>query len=178
MDFRSSVDLSRDTREDLIELLNSLLASSVDLFTQVKQAHWNIKGRHFFARHELFDDLAKHVRKQSDELAERVATLGGYARGTARMAAEHTGLPEFAPDTVGGQDCVQALVDRFSTLASALRRGIERIGEELEDPATEDLLTQVLRQVELDMWFLESHLEDPQRAFKPAQEDVGTLQPS
>jgi len=177
MYFRSSVDLPQEQREELAEMLNKLLANSVDLFTQAKQAHWNVKGRRFLSAHELFDEVAKHARHHSDDLAERIATLGGYARGTARQAAAQTGLPEFAPDTLSSQDCLEALVDRLSTHASALRRGIERCGE-LGEPVTEDLLIEVLREVEFDMWFLESHLEDPQRAYRPAQDEMGALQPS
>lgn len=178
MNFRSSVDLPDEKREELIKLLNQLLATSVDLFTQAKQAHWNVKGRHFISAHELFDDIAKHASHHSDELAERIATLGGYARGTARQAAAQTALEEFAPDSLSGQACLEALVDRLATEASALREGIERSAGDLADPVTEDLLIEVLRQTEFDMWFLESHLEDPRRSFRPAHEAGAPAQPS
>lgn len=178
MYFRSSVDLPGDKRGELIELLNKLLATSVDLFTQAKQAHWNVKGRHFISAHELFDDVAKHAREHSDELAERIATLGGYARGTARQVAEQSALPEFAPDSLSGQDCLEALVERLSAEASALRSAIERCGNDLADPVTEDLLIEILRETEFDMWFLESHLEVPSRGFQPAHEEGAPMQPS
>ena len=178
MQFRSSVDVSADKREGLVEALNKLLANAVDMFTQAKQAHWNVKGRRFISVHQLFDDLAKHARHQGDELAERIATLGGYARGTARQAAQGSALPEFGPDTLSGQDCLQALVERLATQASTLREALERCGDELQDPATEDLLTQMLREVEFDMWFLESHLEEPRHAYQPVQDEGESIQPS
>lgn len=178
MGFRSSVDLSKDKREELIELLNKLLAISVDLFTQAKQAHWNVKGRHFISAHELFDDIAKHASEHSDDLAERIATLGGYARGTARQVAEQSDLAEFAPDSLSGQACVEALVDRLSTEASALRAALERTAGDLADPVTEDLLVEVLRETEFDMWFLESHLEVPSRGYRPSVEEGASVQPS
>ncbi len=168
--FRSSVNLSQDKRQALVEMLNQLLANSVDLFTQAKQAHWNIKGRYFISAHELFDEVAKHVRHQSDELAERITTLGGYARGTARQSVEQTALPEFSPESLRGEDCLQELVNRLAAQASALRVGIERCGRELGDPATEDLLTETLREVEFDMWFLESQLDEPGREYE-AEDD-------
>lgn len=172
MDFRSSVDVPKDRRAELVQLLNELLANSVDLFSQAKQAHWNVKGRRFLSAHSLFDDVAKHARHHSDDLAERLATLGGYARGTVRQAAEASRLSEFSPDSLSAQNCIEAMVECLSSHASQLRRGIERCAD-LREPATEDLLTEVLREIEFDLWFLESHLEDPQSAYRPAQEEHG-----
>jgi starvation-inducible DNA-binding protein len=157
MKFPSHVNLPREAREELIELLNTSLATAIDLHWQVKQAHWNIRGREFLSRHELFDDVAEHVRKHADAFAERAGALGGYAQGTIRLASKHSALEEYDLSAVNGDDHVRVLVDRVSLYASTLRDGINRCGE-LNDPVTEDLLTQTLGEVEQDLWFLESHL--------------------
>ncbi|HLT30005.1 MAG TPA: DNA starvation/stationary phase protection protein Dps [Myxococcaceae bacterium] len=171
MNFRSSVDVSKEKRAGLIELLNELLANSLDLHSQAKQAHWNVKGRHFISAHELFEDVAKHTAAHSDDIAERVAALGGYALGTTRQVAQRTRLDEFAPSSLNGQDCLSELVDRLAAHATLLRAGIEQTGGDLADPVTEDLLVEVLREVEVDLWFLESHLDDPRRALPSTQEE-------
>lgn len=169
MNHRSSVNLDEKTREQLADLLNGLVASSIDLFTQIKHAHWNVKGKHFISLHELFDAVAKHTRQHSDLLAERVAILGGYAKGTARMAVAATSLPELEAEDTSGQSFVRALVAQMARSDKELREAIERAGEELGDPITEDLLIQILRELEMDTWFLESHLEQPERAAKAPQ---------
>ena len=68
---------------------------------------------------------------------------------------------------------VQALVDQFARTGKALRHAIEHAGDDLKDPVTEDILIEILRQVEMDTWFLEAHLEGPQqvkaRAPHPAR---------
>jgi starvation-inducible DNA-binding protein len=175
MNFRSSVDVGKEKRSGLVELLNGLLANSLDLHSQAKQAHWNVKGRHFISAHELFEDVAEHVAGHSDDIAERVAALGGYALGTARQVAQRTRLDEFSPAKLSGQDCLNELVERLATHASLLREAIERTSGDLADPVTEDLLVEVLREVEVDMWFLESHLDDPRRAVPEAQsQEEGT----
>ena len=155
--FPSHINLPREAREELIELLNTSLATAVDLHWQVKQAHWNIRGRDFISRHELFDEVADHVRKQADEFAERAGALGGYAQGTIRLATKNSELEEYDLSAVNGDDHVRVLVDRITVYASTIREGIQRAGD-LNDPVTEDLLTQSLGQVEQDLWFLESHL--------------------
>src|SRR4051812_15404390 len=84
---RSKNDLPEDTRTAVVELLNARLADSLDLFSQAKQAHWNVKGPSFFELHELFDQVATHAVAFTDLIAERAVALGGTAFGTVRMAA-------------------------------------------------------------------------------------------
>lgn len=155
--FSTTVNLPANVRTDLVEMLNGTLATSVDLTNQVKQAHWNIKGPWFFARHELFDKLAGNLRGWSDDMAERASTMGGYARGTVRMAAKSSKLDEYSDDIVEGKQHIRALVERYGVFTSQLRDGI-KLSQKHEDVVTEDLLTEVVRGAELDMWFLESHI--------------------
>ena len=53
--FASRNDLMREVRTEMVSLLNQQLADTFDLYSQVKQAHWNVKGPQFIALHELFD---------------------------------------------------------------------------------------------------------------------------
>lgn len=155
--FPNHVSLPEETKETLVKTLNVALATTTDLHSQVKQAHWNIKGPQFFARHELFDALATRLRDFGDELAERAATMGGYAEGTTRLSAESSKLPEYDLRAVDGKQHIKVLVDRFADYTAFIRDAIREAAEK-GDPATEDIYTEVLRAAELDMWFLESHL--------------------
>ncbi|HEX7464590.1 MAG TPA: ferritin-like domain-containing protein, partial [Actinomycetota bacterium] len=42
--YETRIDIPKTTRGKLIDLLNQQLADSLDLYTQTKQAHWNVKG--------------------------------------------------------------------------------------------------------------------------------------
>src|ERR1700731_5111832 len=107
--FKTKNDLSEDSRAKAIELLNARLADAVDLQTQTKQAHWNVKGPNFIALHELFDKINDEVEEYVDEIAERAVQLGGIAEGTARMVAKRSSLPEYPAKTVDGRSHVEAL---------------------------------------------------------------------
>lgn len=171
MKFPSHVNLPADAREELVSMLNTQLANAIDLHWQIKQAHWNIRGKHFISRHELFDQLADHARLQADRLAERAGTLGGYAFGTIRLAAKASELPEYDLEAVNGEDHMIALTERFARYGASIREGI-RQSEDCKDPVTVDLLTQVLGEVELDLWFLESHLHGERRTGRARNEDA------
>jgi starvation-inducible DNA-binding protein len=155
--FPSHIALPEETKTSLVHTLNGALAMAIDLYLQVKQAHWNIKGPQFFARHQLFDELADKLRLAADAYAERASTLGGYAEGTLRLAAGRSDLPEYDLRAVDGRAHIQTLVQRYHSYTEYLRRAIDQ-SEERRDPATADLFTEALREAELGTWFLESHL--------------------
>jgi len=151
-------DLPFEQREQLVDLLNRQLADTLDLYTQTKYAHWNVKGGDFIQLHELFDELAGHLIAYVDLIAERATSLGGTALGTARMAATATTLPEFPVGIVEGADVVGVVADRFGAYAAGTRSAIDE-AEKLGDADTNDLFVEVSRQIDKDLWFLEAHLQ-------------------
>lgn len=152
------IDIPEATRIQVIELLNKSLAATLDLKTHVKQAHWNVKGKDFFQLHTLFDEIAGEVEAFVDEIAERVTTLGGTALGTARLAAQNSILPEYPHDIFTGLDHIEALAERFGAYANHVRAAINTC-DKLEDKDTADLYTQVSRQIDMRLWFLEAHIQ-------------------
>jgi starvation-inducible DNA-binding protein len=156
--FNTSVKLSESIRQQSIDILNARLADTVDLKTQAKQAHWNVKGPEFFQLHELFDSVATHFDEQADLIAERITALGGTALGTARVAAATSAIPEYDLDAVGGLDHVVALSERLAKAANQFRADIDRT-DDLGDKATSDLFTQITREADKNLWFLEAHLQ-------------------
>jgi starvation-inducible DNA-binding protein len=154
---QSRIDIAPDLRESMIALLNAQLADTVHLYTQVKQAHWNVKGPHFIALHELFDQFAANLEGPMDDLAERVTALGGIARGTARIAAAGSRLAELPHDRYGGIGLVALLADRYASLAKSTRAASETAGRE-GDADTADLFTAISRGLDKALWFLEAHL--------------------
>ncbi|MFO0661886.1 MAG: ferritin-like domain-containing protein [Polyangiaceae bacterium] len=87
--------LNEETRAKIVASLNARLADGIDLYTQIKVAHWNIKGPHFAALHPLFDSYASSLADFNDEIAERLVTLGGHAHGSARQIPKASTLPEW-----------------------------------------------------------------------------------
>ncbi|MGH8122287.1 MAG: DNA starvation/stationary phase protection protein Dps [Rudaea sp.] len=151
------IDIKGKLRDSMIALLNAQLADTLDLYTQVKQAHWNVKGAHFIALHELFDKLAEDLEGPVDDIAERVTALGGVARGTARIAAAGSRLPELPHDNFEGIRLTALLADRYAALAASARAAIDVASRE-GDADTADLFTGISRGLDKALWFLEAHL--------------------
>jgi starvation-inducible DNA-binding protein len=155
--FKTSIDIANRTA--LIEMLNARLADAFDLFSQTKQAHWNVKGPQFMQLHELFDDLAANILPHTDSIAERATALGGSALGTARLAAAHSSLPEWPLEATSGHEHLVALAARFAHFANSLRANIDEAAA-LGDADSADLFTEVSRDMDKHLWFLEAHLQD------------------
>ncbi len=152
------IDIKGKLRDSMVGLLNRQLADTLDLYTQVKQAHWNVKGPHFIALHELFDKLAEDLEAPVDDMAERVTALGGVARGTARVAAGDSRLPEFPLERCDGLKAVALLADHYAALAATTRAAIDAASAE-GDADTADLFTGISRALDKNLWFLEAHIQ-------------------
>lgn len=150
-------DMPEQTRSRVVEFLNDVLASTSDLYSQLKQAHWNVKGKDFYQLHLLFDEIATEVDGYIDEVAERITALGGTALGTVRMAAAHSLLPEYPVDAVNGKAHLTALTDRLAMYGKLVREGIDST-DEWGDKDTADLLTGISRTTDMRLWFIQSHL--------------------
>jgi starvation-inducible DNA-binding protein len=149
-------DLREASRVEAVGLLNQRLADCIDLQTQCKQAHWNVKGPTFVALHKLFDEINADVEQYVDLLAERVVQLGGVAEGTVGVVAERSTLVDYPLALSSGAEHVAALSDALAMFGRTMRVGIEEMNE-LEDADSADILTEISRGVDKWLWFVEAH---------------------
>ena len=154
----SRIDLPEATRRQMVGLLNARLADAVNLSTQMKQAHWNVKGPSFIALHELFDAIHADTLVQVDDLAERITTLGGTALGTAAVAVSASALPEYPLDIFSGSSHVEAVSAALAAFGEGMRSAIAAAGE-AGDADTEDLCVEISRLVDKNLWLVEAHAQ-------------------
>lgn len=144
--------------EAVINTLQVQLATCFDLYSQTKQAHWNLKGPGFIGIHKMFDDLAEKLEGHVDQIAERITSLGGYAMGYVSAAAAQSQLDNPVDDLVQDLDWVAFILDQYHHYSTMLYSDIKSVAE--FDPATEDLLISIVRGIDLDIYFLAGHIED------------------
>lgn len=154
---QTSNDLPEISRMKVISYLNVRLCDCLDLASQAKQAHWNVKGPNFLPLHRLFDEIAEDFENYSDLIAERLVQLGGAAHGTARNVATNSGLREYPRDITSGKAHIEALTLVLTDFARGIREGISHTNE-LADADTADILTQISRGVDKWLWMVEAHL--------------------
>lgn len=151
-------DLPESVRSPAIGLLGSRLADCIDLQTQTKQAHWNVRGPEFFALHKLFDEINDDVEGYVDTIAERAVQLGGTVEGTARVVAKRSTLPEYPLAITSGRDHLEALASALAAFGKSARQAISQ-ADELGDADTADVFTGVSRGIDKWLWMVEAHLQ-------------------
>ena len=151
-------DLPETTRQQMIDLCNARLSDAIDLQTQTKQAHWNVKGPHFIALHELFDKVNEDVEGYVDLLAERAVQLGGSTEGTARSVAKRSTLAEYPLKSGTGRQHVDALSSALAAFGKLIRSAIEE-SDDVSDEDTNDIFIEISRGVDKWLWMVEAHLQ-------------------
>lgn len=149
-------DLGDNVRKEMCALLNTGLATAIDLAAQAKQAHWNVRGPNFSALHPFFDSLYTIAVGMVDELAERITALGGFAEGRVQNIAAATKLPAYKAET-DETDHLKALVTAFGTFANWAREGIDK-ADEKGDMVTADVLTGHAAELDKQLWMIEAHI--------------------
>ena len=156
--YTTSNDLKEELRTKIIDMCNALLADAMDLQTQCKYAHWNVKGLNFIALHELFDKVNEDVEGYVDLIAERVVQLGGEAEGTARMIVKRSRLSEYSPRTNQGSEHVLALGSTLASFGRLARRAGDTC-DDMGDRDSADIFTEISRGVDKWLWMLEAHVQ-------------------
>jgi starvation-inducible DNA-binding protein len=157
--YTSRLDIPDHTRKASIHLLQSRLSDALDLEAQMKQAHWNVRGLNFLQLHQLFDAVHDVVEGFVDILAERITALGGVADGRVQTTAAATSLYEYALETTGGEAHLRAVAAVLAQFGKSLRADIDTAAE-LPDADTADVFTELSRETDKQLWFVEAHLTD------------------
>ena len=149
-----------------VELLQARLADAIDMSLITKQAHWNLKGPQFIGVHLMLDKFRDEQDEFVDTMAERITQLGGTARGTVQEVGKKTALTPYPVDIYQVSDHIHALIDRYAAVANAVRANIDEV-DEAGDPDTADILTEVSRGIDKQLWFLEAHVQErsPSESF-------------
>ncbi|MFM1872711.1 MAG: hypothetical protein RL398_2133 [Planctomycetota bacterium] len=149
--------LSAEAREQICLQLRSVLTDGMDLYTQFKVAHWNIRGPHFTALHPLFDQFATDQAANNDLIAERVLTLGHLAVGTARHLAAKSRLPDYPQEVTRDLEHVRLLAERIGTYLEGVRKARD-VAQQRQDEETFGMLSGMVEQFEKHAWFLHATL--------------------
>ena len=150
--------MSTDAAQRVIELLQSRLHAYNDLHLTLKHVHWNVVGPHFIAVHEMLDPQVDDVRAMADDVAERIATLGGSPVGTPGALVDARSWNEYSLGRATTQEHLGALELVYRGVIGDARAAIDEVDK--LDLVTQDVLIGQTEKLELFHWFIRAHLEN------------------
>jgi starvation-inducible DNA-binding protein len=148
--------LGSSQASEVVDILQGRLYALIDLQLTLKHIHWNVVGPTFIAVHEMLDDQVGPVREMTDDLAERIAILGGEPHGTPGAVVAGRSWEDYPLGTDVVENHLRALDKAYGGVIEDHRAAMQAT-EDL-DPVTQDLVIGQLNQLEMYQWFVRSHL--------------------
>jgi starvation-inducible DNA-binding protein len=144
--------LDHHHRDEVGNELQATLVELIDLSLIGKQLHWNIYGRPFKPLHEHLDELVDSWRDLSDTVAERAVAVGFAPDGRAATVSGDSEIGQVDAGSLDTDHATHALVERLADVTERIRGRMDRLGE--LDLASQDVLVEVVRELEKQLWML------------------------
>lgn len=155
---RTGLGLTREARQECARMLNVLLADEFALYVKTRKFHWNVRGPRFHDLHAFFEKQYEELDAFLDEVAERVATLGGEAFGTLLEFSETTRIEERPGERSEPDGMVEELLRDHESVIRSIRAAVDDCQDRFHDEATAHFLTELLFKHEKMSWMLRALL--------------------
>ena len=155
---KANIGLSQKNLASVKDLLTSILADAVVLYTKTRKFHWNVSGNSFMELHKLFEKQYKKLEESIDEIAERINKLGFKTPGTMAEFLETASLKETPGKCPVQKEMLKELLKDHEAVVITLRKSVDECDEKLGDKGTADFLTDLMKEHETLAWTLRRYL--------------------
>ncbi len=157
---KPDLGITQKNLTEVYKILNKVLADGNILYIKLRKYHWNLSGDNFMELHLLFEDQYTKVGEGADEVAERIATLGGTAIGTTSEFAKESQLKESPGKLPDTQGMLKDLVGDHEAIVKSLRDDLDKCEEDYKDAGTADFLNALMQLHEKMAWKLRKYFKE------------------
>jgi starvation-inducible DNA-binding protein len=141
---------------NLIKVLETLLADSYTLYLKTQNFHWNVTGHNFKSLHSLFEEQYKDLASAIDEIAERIRMLGSKAPGSWKTYAELTTIKD-SNKNADSISMIHDLIDGQELIIKTFKKTIDE-AQKIKDEVTIDMAVTRIGIHEKNSWMLKSSI--------------------
>ncbi len=145
--------LDDNARKAVAEALNGVLADTYALYQKTHVYHWNVTGPQFASLHTMFETQYREMWAALDEIAERVRALGEFAPAGAKAFYDLATIDSTESAPPPADQMVKNLLAGHEALIRRARTALD-VADDVDDAASEDLLTQRIQIHEKTAWML------------------------
>ncbi len=167
---KTNIGLNDETRMEVGQMLNLLLADEYVLYATTRDYHWNVTGPDFRSLHLEFESQYEEIAKWIDDVAERARAIGVGALGNwadLTKAARSSADPGI---DLSSEEMLMELLSLHEEMIVQLRADSDSCLERYADSGTADFLTGLMEKHEKAAWMLRAQLEN--EAEEATQEAV------
>lgn len=154
----ANIGLKKGSVSEVSRILSQLLADEFLLYTKTRNAHWNVEGIDFAAKHIFFESQYGQLDETMDSVAERIRQVGEYAPATLSQFLKLTHLTEQSREKNDSAGFIRELLADHESIIIFLRENVDRFANEFHDYGTSDFITGLMEIHEKMAWMLRSHL--------------------
>lgn len=151
------IGLDSEKSQQVVNLLNELLANYQIYYQNLRGFHWNVRGNRFFVLHAKFEELYNDAIEKVDEIAERILTLGGVPLHSYAAYAKVATL-KAKENVTDGDACLRAVVEDVQVLLKQ-ERELLSLAAESGDEGTQDVFSSYVSGQEKLLWMLNAYLD-------------------
>jgi starvation-inducible DNA-binding protein len=155
---KPNIGIEEKNRQAVANELATVLSDEYVLYTKTRNAHWNVEGIDFFAKHKFFEGQYEQINEFIDSVAERIRQLGHFPPSSLKQFLGLTQLTEATKEKNDSQGFIHELLEDHETIIIKLRENINRFVDEFHDAGTCDFITGLMKEHEQMAWFLRAHL--------------------
>src|SRR6266481_887950 len=152
------IALDENVRAESVGDLNQILADTMTLRDMYKKHHWQVEGHTFYQLHLLFDKHHGEQHQLVDAIAERIQLLGGISLAMAADVAETTIIPRPPRGREEAPVQISRLLEAHEMILKEARTMAKQASDAGDDGTNDLLVSEVIRDNELQVWFLSEHL--------------------
>lgn len=130
--------------------LQAALVDLVDLSLVGKQLHWNVYGPNFRSVHLHLDEVVDMARLATDQVAERLVTIGTPADGRAEQVAKESKVKDSGPGPIGDDKVITIMAEELQAVADRIKESLPDLEE--PDPLSHDMLITIATDLEMQAW--------------------------
>ena len=154
----ANIGLKKESVNKVSQVLSQILADEFLLYTKTRNAHWNVEGIDFSAKHIFFEGQYEQLDETMDSVAERIRQIGEYAPATLSQFLRLTHLTEQSREKNDSAGFIKELLADHENIIIFLRENVDRFANEFHDYGTSDFITALMETHEKMAWMLRSHL--------------------
>jgi DNA-binding ferritin-like protein len=161
----NALRIEEERARQVIDALNTDLASTYVAYHQVKKHHWNVEGAEFRDIHVYLGEVAEDLEEAADEFAERVQALGGAPLSGGATFEEHATVEPEGEDVYDIRTSLANDMEMLGDMIESMRDHIQML-ENLGDYTSSEILRRNLETVEEHAHHFQHYLEDDTLVFE------------
>jgi starvation-inducible DNA-binding protein len=152
-----NIGIQAEKRSVVVKRLTRLLADEQVLYTKLRNYHWNVQGMFFQSLHAFFEEQYTALFTVTDDIAERIRSLGEFSIGSLISFLDNARLGESNHLNGDASAMLKQILDDHESIIRMLRDDIN-VTQELGDEGTTDFLIGLMQTHEKMAWMVRSHL--------------------